>query len=105
MCQVRQLCNEYWETGLPSLGLVSEGTRFDFQGVVKARNGSRSWRLESDRTGDALLLRTATESITFRIGEQLRILDLTFGGSQESAVPVGTMTQWSEAFVYDPALA
>lgn len=74
-CQVRQLCDDYWEILPPDPTDVCEEDWFDFEGTVERQNGIRSWLVKSARHGKAaMLLRTQSPSVTLPIGGQIRVL-------------------------------
>lgn len=99
-CQVRQLCAEYWGEVVPVLESVPLGTWFDYQGIVGARNGVRSWWMMSRRTGKReLLLRTPSPSIALNSGSQIRVLDIRLDDDPEVDQLIGVMSESSEVFV------
>jgi len=104
MCGVRQLCSEYWTElnhGLSDVAAGSEQDWFDFQGTVTSQNGARSWLVGTDADKPALLLRTSSEAVPFKIGDQIRLLNLRREVDPESAQPIGSMTHVSEVFALD----
>lgn len=99
LCDVRQLCDEYWTVRpgqLPDAGSAGSDW-FDFEGTVIRRNGARSWLLASTAKPD-LLLRTASETVPFEAGDRLRLLGLHRETDEESPLPVGVLTQGGEIF-------
>ena len=101
LCGVRQLCSEYWselDLGLSEEAAGSEQDWFDFQGTVTGQNGARSWLVDTDTGGPALLLRTSSEAAPFTIGDQIRLLNLRREVDPESTQPIGSMTHLSEVF-------
>lgn len=101
-CGVRQLCEDYWDslTHLATRSSHEEPDWFDYEGTVTSRNGPRSWLVTAD-DGSALLLRTSSETTTFRLGDRIRLLNLLHGRDPDSPVPIGTLTQASEVFLLD----
>ncbi len=101
LCCVRQLCDEYW-TGLeltPRSGLLGRETDwFDFEGTVTKQNGARSWLVVTPTDDAALLLRTSSETVSFKVGNRLRLLNLHREEDTESSLPIGTLTHVSEVF-------
>ncbi|MEU6410329.1 PD-(D/E)XK nuclease family protein [Microbispora sp. NPDC046933] len=99
LCQVRQLCNAYWEQ-TPEAEPLSLGTWFDYQGVVGPQNGAHSWWLLSERTGQrTLLLRAAATMRVLPPGRRIRLLNLRLDDDPEVRAPVATLTAASEVFV------
>jgi PD-(D/E)XK nuclease superfamily len=107
LCEVRQLCTDYWEflAASPANSVQPEGW-LDFEGTAIRQNGPRSWVLADQSDGSELLVRTLGEDVPFTAGDRLRILGLRRGDGSESPMPAVTMTQASEIFVMDsPARA
>jgi hypothetical protein len=102
LCGVRQLCEDYWDalkhTATPLSG--DETDWFDYEGTVTSKNGPRSWLVMADK-GSTLLLRTSSETTTFRPGDKIRLLNLLRGRDPDSPVPIGTLTQASEVFLLE----
>lgn len=73
-CDVRGLCDAYWERGTSITADVVDGGWYDVEGTVLREHGVKSWVLREGRTGSDLLLRTPHASFTLPIGEQVRIL-------------------------------
>ncbi len=101
LCGVRQLCEDYW-MGLPRLEansqIGSDPGWFDFEGAVMERNGPRSWLIDAARGETTLLLRTTTETVPFKVGDHVRLLDLHRDIDPESTLPIGTLSHISEVF-------
>ena len=101
-CGVRQLCEDYW-MGLPKVPADSQVGRdpgwFDFEGTVIERNGPRSWLVAAARGKTTLLLRTTSETVPFKVGDHLRLLDMHRDMDPESKLPIGTLSHVSEVFV------
>lgn len=104
LCGVRQLCDEYWiqlpesSTAHPSIG----GVEFaDCEVLITSRNGPRSWLAQSNRSRDAVLLRTPTEDTSLEVGRRLRLLNIIVSRDDELGRTTLTMTRSSEAFVLD----
>ncbi|MGP3955615.1 PD-(D/E)XK nuclease family protein [Nonomuraea sp. 3N208] len=98
LCQVRQLCDAYWEQAPDALTL-STGTWFDCQGVVGPQNGTRSWWLLSERSGQkTMLLRTGATMPVLPPGRRVRLLNLQLD-DPVTRVTSATLTTASEVFV------
>jgi hypothetical protein len=101
-CDVRQLCDEYWNTpddvASPP---ASSGrpTATDIEGVIASRNGPRSWNLLDSRTEETVLLRTPTEAAPFSAGDRVRILHALQTASEDEDGSILSMTVASETFV------
>lgn len=101
LCGVRQLCNDYWTCLEPtpvSRLIETETDWFDFEGTVTKQNGARSWLVTAASDNAALLLRTSSESVPFKVGDRLRLLNLHREDDPESALPIGILTHVSEVF-------
>ena len=97
-CSVRSICNAYWPTAPDPDGL-KRGTWFDFEGIVVARNGIKSWWLhDSSPKKNALLLRTTSAHQTFEPGQRLRLLGLRRDEDPEDNASVAVLTRASEVF-------
>jgi hypothetical protein len=105
-CGVRQLCEDYW-MGLPELPADSQVGGdpgwFDFEGTVVERNGPRSWLVVAASGKPTLLLRTMSETVPFKVGDHLRLLDLHRDIDPESTLPTGTLSHASEVFAVHPS--
>jgi hypothetical protein len=99
LCNVRQLCAEYW-TGLEPTSVRSktETDWFDFEGTVTKQNGARSWLLAANTDDASFLLRTSSETVPFKVGDHLRLLNLHREEDPEASLPIATLTQASEVF-------
>ena len=101
-CGVRQLCDDYWMglQKLPADGQVGgDSGWFDFEGTVTERNGPRSRLVTAARGKARLLLRTTSETVPFKVGDHLRLLNLHQDIDPESTFPIGTLSHVSEVFV------
>ncbi|GIH71557.1 PD-(D/E)XK nuclease family protein [Sphaerimonospora thailandensis] len=99
LCQVRHLCNAYWEQA-PEAHTLSRGTWFDYQGVVGPQNGAHSWWLLSERTGQkTILLRAAATMRALLPSRRIRVLNLRLDDDPEVEAIVATLTAASEVFV------
>ena len=74
------------------------GDFVDCEAHVESRNGPRSWLVGLAPGGDRALLRTATESPGFTIGDRIRLLSLAFARDADTSQMTLTMTQFSEAY-------
>jgi hypothetical protein len=99
-CQVRQLCDDYWEYLPPNPMDVREGEWFDFEGTVESQNGIRSWLVKSTRHGKgAMLLRTSSPSVTLPIGGHVRVLGVRRDTDPDDlGTVIGAMSANSELF-------
>jgi len=97
-CSVRSLCDAYWDEVAPDPADLSDGTRFDYEGVVRAQNGVKSWWTQSMRDGRKMLVRTPPGR-PLSPGERLRILGVQREDDPEVDAPVVTLTTNSELFV------
>ncbi len=98
LCDVRHLCDDYWEAR--STGVITDGSDWiDFEGTVTSRNGARSWRVSASNDGADLLMRTASQGVPFEVGASIRVLDLHREPVGESALPIATLTGNSEVFL------
>ena len=109
-CEVRQLCDEYWTSGVQRKRFDEDrGTHFgDFEVTITARHGPSSWdarfELPEDRLGgDQAVVRT-TVGEGLKIGDRLRLLDgaiLTVEENPEQPAVV-TLGTTSETFRVSP---
>jgi hypothetical protein len=97
-CSVRSLCDAYWEEAAPDPADLSDGTWFDYEGVVRAQNGVKSWWMQSMRDGRKMLVRTPPGR-PLSPGQRLRILGVQREDDPEVDAPVGKLTSNSELFV------
>ena len=100
VCQVRQLCADYWtSTELTAPPDVEVGDWFDFEGLVGPANGIRSvWLLDS-KGEKKILLRTTPTSPLLVQGEMVRLLGLRRDLEPDTPNPVAVMSTRSEVFV------
>jgi hypothetical protein len=97
-CSVRSLCEEYWNEIAPDPADLISGTWFDYEGVVSAQNGARSWWLEDTRRRQKVLVRTPPLR-SLSLGQRLRILGLRREDDPAVDAPVAILTTNSELFV------
>jgi PD-(D/E)XK nuclease superfamily protein len=104
MCGVRQLCDVYWSEVLEGIADSdpNESEWFDFEGQVVEQNGPRSWKLVGTKGGTSILLRTSSDSVSFDLGQCLRILNLHRQEEPEVLERIGVLTQASETFEMTP---
>lgn len=104
-CSVRQLCAAYWASVAPSESpSPDDDTWFDFEGVIGAENGQRSWwLLDSDGRRRQMLLRANTMEPGFGVGDRVRLLGLRPDSDPEVPFPIGSMTVATEVFVLEPS--
>jgi hypothetical protein len=106
-CPVRQLCSEYW-TYLAQNGTqtrpIGDGVTFsDVELRVIQRNGIRSWqavvmRSDSIKAQTPVLLRTASEALTFPTGRRVRVIDAAIADDEEAHLTTVTQTSNSGVF-------
>lgn len=97
-CTVRQLCEVYWGAEGMRVSPGSAGDWFDIEGVIGARNGTRSWWLERTAGESDLLLRTPNEEPPFSSGDRVRILAVRYDVLPDTLTPVAQLTGTSEVF-------
>ena len=97
-CSVRSLCDAYWDEAAPDPADLDDGTWFDYEGVVRAQNGVKSWWMQSMRDGQKMLVRTPSGR-PLSPGQRLRILGVQREDDPEVDAPVVTLTTNSELFV------
>ncbi len=73
-CNVRGLCDAYWEHGAPKASDVPDGGWYDLHGTVVREHGVKSWVFREAGSGRELLVRTPNSSFTLPTGEDVRIL-------------------------------
>lgn len=71
-CPVRHMCAAYWRT---DASCSATAPFVDVEAIVLGRNGPKSWNARVSRTEQPALLRTMSESIEFKAGQTVRILD------------------------------
>lgn len=101
-CSVRHLCDDYWlaARAAPAPEASSQAAAFvDCEAMIATRNGPRSWLLSLAGQPGRALLRTATETPRFAVGDSVRLLGLAISANEDSAEMILTMTQFSEVFV------
>lgn len=98
LCSVRHLCEDYWNQ-IAGAGTTAGSRDFvDQQGTIVSRNGPRSWLIEVQPRGARILLRTPTEDPGFKLGDNIRLLDVLFSHDEDSGDVAITITQASEIF-------
>lgn len=104
-CDVRHLCDDYWETICSTLDVerVESNGFVDCEGEVARRNGPTSWLLNLEGEPGSALLRTADAHPGFAVGDHLRLLGVMSGTIQTEAGSrvVLTMTPFSESFLLE----
>jgi hypothetical protein len=74
-CQVKHLCDSYWNAVPPSVAETSADEWFDLEVRAMRPQGSRSWYVETIREPALqLLVRTAETNVSFPHGSRLRLL-------------------------------
>ena len=106
-CQVRQLCQDYWERQVPDPAAVPTNEWFDLEGTVVRRNGIKSWRVEATMgSGAQLLVRTASPSDRLPVGQRVRLLGLRkVEDADEPNQLIGALGSTSETFLLDKSSA
>jgi hypothetical protein len=95
-CSVRHLCEDFW---ISIAGTeASAGDFVDMQGTIVNQNGARSWLIEVQPDGKRALLRTPTEAPGFKVGDQLRLIDVALVRDEDSDDAAITITSASEVF-------
>lgn len=105
-CGVRQLCDEYWaftQRDAPAKAPSRDVEFVDREATIVGQSGPRSWLADLRNGQPPALLRTPTETPSFGVGDQVRLLDLAVGRDEESGQMILTMTQASEVFVLESA--
>jgi len=98
LCSVRHLCEDYWSR-IASAGTAPVSRDFvDRQGTIVSQNGPRSWLIEVQPRGARILLRTPTEDPGFKVGDEIRLLDVLLAHDEDSGDVAITITQASEIF-------
>jgi hypothetical protein len=101
LCSVRHLCEDYWKGPAASAIASPQSPGEDFvdcEAIVGSQNGPRSWIVELDSGGTALL-RTPTETPGFAVGDRVRLLDLAQAQEDDTNRLILTMTQGSEVYI------
>lgn len=95
-CPVKGLCGTYWSS-VPDPADLSDGTWFDYQGVVGKQNGVRSrWMLDPDTGRKQLLLRTLPTAPSLTEGAAVRLLGIRLEGDAEVEATVAVMASGTE---------
>lgn len=103
-CSVRHLCPTYWACVAPAASpSPDEDNWFDFEGVIGAENGQRSWWLLDSDGRRQMLLRAATIDPGFRVGDRVRLLGLRPESDPEVPSSIGSMVVTTEVFVLEPS--
>jgi CRISPR/Cas system-associated exonuclease Cas4 (RecB family) len=96
-CDVRHLCEAYWKSSARTE--VSTSDFVDEQGAIVGQNGPRSWLIELGPDSKRVLLRTPTEQPGFKVGDNVRLLDVAVARDGDSDDAAITITQASEVFL------
>jgi hypothetical protein len=75
------------------------GTWFDFEGIVGAQNGAKSWwMLYPSNSEPALLLRTTSAQVSLAEGQKLRLVGIRLDADSEVEAVVASLATSSELF-------
>lgn len=98
-CEVRQLCNEYWENVAPDPSGLADQERFDCQGTVLAANGPRGWWVRREPgSGPDMLIQASRNGPGLTAGDRVRILGLRAALDPDSDTTVAMMSSATEVF-------
>lgn len=98
-CEVRQLCDAYWESVAPDPAGLADQEWFDCQGTVRAANGPRGWWFRREPgTGPDMLVQASRTGPGLATGERVRILGLRVTLDPESETTVAMMNSATEVF-------
>lgn len=100
-CQVKHLCDDYWETLAPDAVDVPPGGLLNVRAEIVKQTGARSWRVRLVPSGRDALVRTPSESRTFAVGDDVRFVGLRRGDDEDTGVAELLLTTWTEAHVLD----
>jgi hypothetical protein len=101
-CPVKGLCGAYWST-VPDPAGLSDGTWFDYEGVVGPQNGVRSrWMLDPDTGRRQLLLRTPPTAPSLNEGTAVRLLGIRLEDDAEVEATVAVMASGTEVLMLAP---
>ena len=98
-CSVRSLCDRYWQEGTPDPADLSDGTWFDFEGVVGQQHGPKSWWFLDAEAGHTRLLLRTTAPQSLMVGQRLRLLSIRREVDPEDEAIVALLTSSTETFV------
>ena len=99
-CAVRSVCDRYWQEGVPDPAALTDGSWFDFEGVVGRQHGPKSWWLLDPNTRQKRLLLRTTSPQSLVAGHRLRLLGIRREVDPEGDEPVvALLTSNSEALV------
>lgn len=102
-CPVRGLCSAYWSSIVPDTADVSDGTWFDYEGIVGPQNGVRSrWMLDLDTGQKQLLLRTTPSAPLLSEGAAIRLLGIRLEDDAEVEAAVAVMASNTEVLALVP---
>jgi hypothetical protein len=74
-CQVKHVCDAYWQAVPPAIVEASIEEWFDFEGLVLGPHGARSWYVETITEPAAqVLVRTVETNLDFPAGKRVRLL-------------------------------
>jgi hypothetical protein len=100
-CQVKHLCDDYWDALAPDALDVAPGGLLDLGAEIVKRTGARSWRVRLVPSGRDGVIRTPSESSTFAVGDDVRFVGLRRGEDEDPGVAELLLTTWTEAHVLD----
>lgn len=100
LCPVRSICAAYWGAMTQDPSEIPPRSWFDFEGIVGAQNGAKSWwMLAQSSSNPVLLLRTTSAQVGFTRGQRIRFLGLRREDDPDIEMTVATLTTASEMFV------
>lgn len=73
-CQVKHLCDVYWQNIPPSVSDATTEEWFDFEGRAIRPHGNRSWCFEAANSPTKVLVRTVEANVQFPQGQRVRLL-------------------------------
>jgi hypothetical protein len=98
-CQVKHLCDEYWDALAPDAIDVAPGGLLDLAAEILKQTGARSWRVRLAPSGRDALIRMPNESSPFAVGDDVRFVGLRRGEDENLDVAELLLTTWTETHV------
>lgn len=99
-CQVRQLCDDYWQQVVPDPSAVRVDDWIDFEGVLTAPVGNLGWSVSRHPgAGPDVLLRMIAPEGELRVGDRIRALSVRRDQHPDSGAVEVAMSVHSEIFV------
>jgi len=105
-CQVRQLCNPYWDhlaDSVASGSVASADRAIDVELLVDARNGPRTWLATVQRgfgieQQRSVVIRSHEETAAYGVGELMRVLNVRIERDEEHDLIFLATSDYSEVF-------